>query len=288
MYNKTVIIILVGIIIGLLSFIVVRIEGMQDKDTSTVNIPDSSISANLADIQKRLSIFEERMQDEKNRRIHLENLLGGSNIPVNAASMQLKPEKSPITNTENLTRVVIGNETSKDKEGEREKEIARFVEGGFSEDEAQWIVEKRENMFLDSLYSQWESRHQRYLEQGSTRKTATEEIRDRLGQEGYERYLKSIGSDVSAVIGGVMEGAPGELAGLKEGDEIISYNGERVYNHMELADISAHGELGEPVTLEIIRNGEKMQIQMERGPLGVNARIKAGVYYTSSLPVLPQ
>ena len=285
--QKTVVIILGGIILGLVSFIFIRFDGSYKSDASFMKSPDAAVSKALADIQKRLSVFEEKMTDVIDRNTELEILINDLDKDnLNKAKIKPATGLPGVEKTQGLTKVVLGGESEKEKMPDIEEKISRFTEAGLSEDDARWIVEKQDEWQLDSLYSQWESRRKDFLEQSSTRKSSVDEIKERLGPEGYERYLKSIGSDTSVVIGGVIEGAPADLAGLKPDDEIISYNGERVYNYSELQDATVHGELGESVTVELIRDGKKMQISMDRGPLGVNLKMKGGVYYTSTLPAL--
>ena len=284
--QKTIIIILAGIILGLLSFIYVRFDGLQKSEISDFKNSDAGISTALADIQKRLSAFEEKMAEVIDRNNTLEILINDMGPDKsNIANIKAAAEKTSIRKTNGLKKVVLGGEGKKEIKPDIEEKISRFTDAGLSEDDARWIAEKQEEDRLDSLYSRWESR-KRFLEQRSTRKSSVDEIKERLGPEGYVRYLKSIGSDTSVIIGSVTEGAPGDLAGLKSDDEIISYNGERVYNFSELEDATVRGELGEPVTIDLIRNGEKMLISTERGPLGVTPGMKGGVYYTSTLPAL--
>ena len=71
---------------------------------------------------------------------------------------------------------------------------------------------------------------------------------------------------VSDVIGS----SPANRAGLKTGDRIINYDGNRVYTMWELKDMAFDGNPGEDVILDIERDGQRMQLVVPRGPLGIS------------------
>ncbi len=64
--------------------------------------------------------------------------------------------------------------------------------------------------------------------------------------------------------------APGGKAGLRPGDEFISYNGERTFSMMDLRNLAFSGEAGENAIIEIDRDGVRMQLSIPRGPIGMN------------------
>ncbi|MEE8157099.1 MAG: PDZ domain-containing protein, partial [Gammaproteobacteria bacterium] len=69
-----------------------------------------------------------------------------------------------------------------------------------------------------------------------------------------------------------IETSPAQQAGLQPGDIIRSYAGERVFSSQQLVNLRSAGVKGIPVTVEIIRDGQLMQITMPRGPMGVQTR----------------
>ncbi|MFQ6004224.1 MAG: PDZ domain-containing protein [Woeseia sp.] len=70
----------------------------------------------------------------------------------------------------------------------------------------------------------------------------------------------------------VIETSPAEQAGLQPGDVIRSYAGARVFSSEQLVNLRSAGVKGMPVTVEIVRDGELMQITMPRGPMGIQTR----------------
>jgi serine protease Do len=65
-----------------------------------------------------------------------------------------------------------------------------------------------------------------------------------------------------ALVGDVTPGAPGDKAGLKSGDVVTSINGKKVEGSDDLTmDVISHMP-GETVTLDIVRDGKPMTVQV--------------------------
>ena len=63
--------------------------------------------------------------------------------------------------------------------------------------------------------------------------------------------------------------APAQIAGLRPGDEIIGYDGKRIFSMIDLTDQTIQGEPGETILVDVIREGFLMQVAVSRGPLGI-------------------
>jgi len=103
-------------------------------------------------------------------------------------------------------------------------------------------------------------------------------IRDELGEDGYDRYLFSLGQSNRVRVDDVMSGSPAADAGLEVGDMILRYGDTRVFRPDELVAQTTAGEPGEMVRLVVIRQGKLISVDVPRGPLGL--RINA----TQSMP----
>ena len=114
----------------------------------------------------------------------------------------------------------------------------------------------REGWFLDE-------RHSAELAQ------LDQELREEIGEEGYDRYLYALGQPNRLKAAKVFEGSPASEAGLMGGDVILRYDDVRLYKPGELVMAASRGELGAPVTMEILRNDRRLEITVRRGPLGV-------------------
>lgn len=94
-------------------------------------------------------------------------------------------------------------------------------------------------------------------------------LRDELGEDKYDRYLFASGQPNRLTVMDVMDDSPAQRAGLRTGDMILRYGGERLWSRRDLRGVSFSGDGGEMMTLDIMRNGRTLQVFMPRGPLGV-------------------
>ncbi len=146
----------------------------------------------------------------------------------------------------------------------------QLVSAGFAQEEAARIVQIESEESLRELQAQYDFRRQR-AEQDRARFSNNNPIREELGEQNYERYLEANGLPTTARVGSVIGGSPGENAGLRAGDEVISYAGERVFNLREVNNLTVQGEVGESVLIEVERDGEPLQLTIPRGPIGISS-----------------
>ena len=94
-------------------------------------------------------------------------------------------------------------------------------------------------------------------------------IREEIGEEAYDAYLYASGQANRVRATSVMLGSPAEQAGMRDGDLILSYGDQQLFDWGELKSATTEGERGEYVNVTIMRNGELMNLWVPRGPLGV-------------------
>lgn len=146
----------------------------------------------------------------------------------------------------------------------------QLVEAGFAREEAARIVQIESQESLRQLQQQYELRRAR-SEQNSSSNANLNPIRAELGDDNYERYLEANGWPTAARIGSVIGGSPGEDAGLRAGDQITSYAGQRVFNLNEINNLTVQGTVGESVLVEVERDGSSVQLTIPRGPIGISS-----------------
>lgn len=149
-----------------------------------------------------------------------------------------------------------------------------LMAAGFSDDEAQWVVQSEAEVQLQQLYDQYQQRrtaHEQAVESGQALNSGRAALRAKLGDEVFERYLEANGQSTSITVGGVMDASPGDNAGLQPGDNIVAYDGQRVFDVRDLNQLTILGSEGESVLLEVERNGSLTQLTIPRGPIGVTA-----------------
>lgn len=63
--------------------------------------------------------------------------------------------------------------------------------------------------------------------------------------------------------GATIPGSPAELAGLKEGDIIIEFHGEKIIGDNSFVEMLFRSEVGVPISLKVLRGGEELIIYVE-------------------------
>ena len=152
----------------------------------------------------------------------------------------------------------------------QERRVSRMVEGGFTEDEARAILQRESEAQFKAMQAAWEAQRNgdRYDPFNST--TSTQSIlRAEIGDEAYARYLEVQGQPTAVSVTQVLTGSPGNGAGLQAGDQLVSYDGDRVFSMSDLRNQTMQGEPGEDVVIEIDRDGMRMQLTLPRGPIGI-------------------
>jgi serine protease Do len=66
---------------------------------------------------------------------------------------------------------------------------------------------------------------------------------------------------IGAIINGITKGSPAEKAGLQRGDVIVELDGKKILDPSELPRMVAFGHIGKTVTLTVIRQSKRMDIQ---------------------------
>lgn len=151
-------------------------------------------------------------------------------------------------------------------EGRREALIA----AGFPPAQAEWIAQREQELVMESLRARFEAeRSGEPIDWSAGRTLVGDTLRAELGDADYERYLEGSGRSTRVSISSVIESSPAHAAGLQPGDEIVRYDGARVFSMTDLTRQTMEGEPGEAVVVDIMRNGNLMQVVMPRGPVGI-------------------
>ncbi len=94
-------------------------------------------------------------------------------------------------------------------------------------------------------------------------------VRQELGDDGYDSYLYALGLSNRVALQSIIPQGEAALAGLRVGDIITAYAGDRVFRSSELQQATSAGERGEMVPIQVLRGEDILQFYLPRGPLGV-------------------
>jgi len=94
-------------------------------------------------------------------------------------------------------------------------------------------------------------------------------LRSELGDDAYDKYLFASQQNNRVKISSVMAGSPAESSGFDSNDIILSYDGQKILNWADIRRLTLEGEIGSYTNVDVLRNGERMNLMVPRGTLGV-------------------
>jgi membrane-associated protease RseP (regulator of RpoE activity) len=148
------------------------------------------------------------------------------------------------------------------------RELERLVAAGFAPDRADWIARRTAELRVAQMQARYAAaREGRPVDPAAMQGERT--LRSELGDADYERYLQALDRPTSVGVREVIASSPGEQAGLEAGDEIVAYDGKRVFDLRDLNALTLEGRAGESVVVQVRRDGRVLDLVMPRGPIGI-------------------
>jgi len=109
-----------------------------------------------------------------------------------------------------------------------------------------------------------------YIEKTQQLPRATEGLREEFGEQLFDRYLYESGRPNRVLVREVFSGSAAQEAGIQAQDIILSYASELIFSMSELQQVTTEGVAGEPVLIELLRDGIPLSTSAPRGPLGIS------------------
>ncbi len=218
-----------------------------------------------ANTDERLRALEQAVNDEREARRILEDELVAlyaqlEQITAPSAALDDLPTEVSVASTFTGTNVAEVRE-------------AALVAAGMAPERAAQVLRRESELQYEVMRAQYEARVAR--NSGEVRRVnfrnPEEVLRGELNPEEYEQYLTASGRATSVAVDAVMASSPAAQAGLQAGDRIVSYDGQRVFNVMELQRLAYNDSASGSAVLEVERNGVRMQVVVPRGPIGVQS-----------------
>ncbi len=228
----------------------------EKNEKSGFNHPDFSNTAE----QNRLDYLEEEISQIKQQLKNIEQTLTSisdtaSNVPINPVSISRNRLPSILSmrlyNLENLIR------------------------GGISSTVAEDIIRRKNSIELKRLELQDLAKRENYLntqpyfDELDNINQQDVSLREELGDERYDEYLYASKQNNRVRVTSVMLGSAAEQSGIQKGDVVLSYDNKQLFSWQELKDATTEGQLGEFISINIVREGEIYSFTVPRGPLGI-------------------
>jgi hypothetical protein len=149
------------------------------------------------------------------------------------------------------------------------RQVELLIAAGFPPDRAEWINRRTSELRMAQLQAQYDATRDGRAFDPGTQLAGERTLRSELGDADYERYLQALDRPTSVTVQDVLASSPAERSGLKPGDEVVAYDGKRVFDMRELNALTLEGNAGESVVVEVRRDGQNVQLIMPRGPIGI-------------------
>lgn len=150
-----------------------------------------------------------------------------------------------------------------------------LVRAGLDNATAEDIVRRRNQLELDKLELRDAAVRggylgtERYMDELQELIESGTSIRDELGDDRYDRYLFANGQTNRIRVASVMLGSAAEQSGIAEGDLILAYDDQRLFEYTELQNATSQGDRDEFVSVTIVRDDSEQTLWVPRGPLGI-------------------
>lgn len=240
-------------------------------DESVMAIPSNYFDQSAA-TGERIFALEAAVAEERNARLLLEEELQALYYELD----ELRNGPDEATEERDATteprREAMRERADRFRAGDTTQGRADvLIEAGFAPDRAEWIVQRESELQMDAMQAMFDAR-QSGERPDRSRLDPDQTLRAELGDAEYEQYLEANGRSTSVAVGSVLESSPGQRAGLQTGDQIVGYNGQRVFSYGELSDQTMNATPGQSVVVDIVRDGMPMQVVVDAGPIGISNR----------------
>jgi len=246
--------------------------------------PDSGQAADPADYfdaeapaTERLAALERIVAEERDARLLLEEQL---------QALLADFDRIDTSDLQELLRMAAENrdqmEEARTQQADRtvrrramrdfaQMRMTQLVDGGFTEARASQILALEDQVRMEVLQAEYEAqRNGTDISPWGQAYNAQASLREKLGDAEFENYLLAQGGQSTITVREVIGSSPANRAGLKPGDQIVNYDGSRVFSMFELRSKAFEGNPGEDVVVDIERDGQRMQLVLPRGPMGIS------------------
>ena len=238
-------------------------SGQSESSDSTISSFDKA-----APVEERIRALEQAVIQEQQARQFLEE-----EILMLREEIEQQDESAAATEEQQISAREEMREAFRARRfgfSSSQGQVDRLVEAGFPVGQAEWIVQREAELQMEMLQERYEamrgSEEPGFFGLGFAPDNG---LRAELGEADYERYLAANGRATSVGIGSVIANSPAQEAGLQPGDQIVRYDGERVFSMMDMAGRIMQNPSEGNVIVDIERDGVPMQLVIPRGPLGV-------------------
>lgn len=243
------------------------LAGADDGTGATLSQRVATLTASLGQERQRREELQAQLSALESRVDHLSATGGksGAARTVTKGSEPAAGAESAGTAQPAAARFAAFRRNSAERQAQR---IQALVAGGFTKQRAEWILQQADELRMKSLQARYEAAQQGKPFNPQT-DSGVKTLHDVLGDQEYAQYLTALGRPTTISVQNVLPTSPAQEAGLKAGDQIVGYDGQRVFDVGELNRLTLQGKPGQQVEVDVVRDGAQMQLYVPSGPLGI-------------------
>ncbi len=156
-----------------------------------------------------------------------------------------------------------------------ELDKALLLDAGLDPGDLEALRERLDAIALERLYLRDEAEREgsrgskRWHRERRALELSRSELRDEFGDELFDWGLYASEQVNRVKVKSVLRGSPAEEAGLRAGDAILEYDGNRIFRAKDLREGARGGSPGRPTEVLVWRDGGTHRLFLPRGPLGI-------------------
>ncbi|WP_226649026.1 PDZ domain-containing protein [Microbulbifer variabilis] len=162
----------------------------------------------------------------------------------------------------------------------RKLQLKRLINVGFNEERAEYVLSLWGRFEYDQMQVAYKLQHlpdnsspeaQELMAEFDRYSSPFLYMSKMLSKEEFDLYAKSVGMKPQLTIGKVLPDSQASRINLKQGDQVLSYNGASVVTIHDLRQMIQRIPPGKSIPLEIIRKGKDFSetVYISSGPLGI-------------------
>ncbi len=241
---------------------------------------DSLATREIAQLEQRMAALRAELTAEAAERQRLESRLDALAAQLATAPAARDQASAASGGRGSSPSGTPANDASRQVAAEAGDDGATALErallaAGIDPTTAADIKRRRDDLTLAEIYLRDQATREQWLDSPRFRQEMEDidrqrtSIRDEIGDDRYDRYLAALGEPNRVRIAEVLAASPAADAGLQPGDLVLRYGDTRIFAPDDLVSETRSGTAGEAVHVEVFRNGQRITVDVPRGPLGL-------------------
>lgn len=149
----------------------------------------------------------------------------------------------------------------------RDQQVSMLVEAGFAGERAEALLRRADELRYESLQQSYRALRGEAEQEDAA--SPMQALRQEIGDAEYDRFLYGLGQPNRVAVVDVFQSSPAAAAGLKPGDILLAYDGQRMFDGRDLREFTMASDPGQSVVLDVLRDGRQVSLYVPGGPIGI-------------------